>query len=144
MRDPLEEIHRWLLRKGLAKHADIILDVVRVEQPPGVLVKLRVLFRDGSFLDIYWDSRGRYSLHYERRHIDGRVYRHDNAPHEKHRHVKTWPRHYHKGSEENVVESNLPQDPIEAVDTFLHEIRRIIQETEQHEQQEKTARTERK
>ncbi len=131
MGDPLEEIHRWLTREGLVKHHDIIVDVVRVEQPPGVLVKIRVLFRDGSFLDIYWDSRGRYSLHYERRHIDGHVYRHDNAPHYRHRHVKTWPRHYHQGSEDNVVESNLPQDPVKAVDTFLNEIRRIIREAEQ-------------
>jgi len=84
-----------------------------------ILVKIRVIMVDGSFLDIYRSPSGRYSLHYERRHIDGRVYRHDNAPHPKHRHVKTFPKHYHNGSEEHVVESQLPNEPLRAVEEFL-------------------------
>ncbi len=89
-RDPLEEIHRWLVERGLAKYNDIIFDVLRVEHTPSVLVKLCVFMRGDSFLDIYWDTRNRYSLHYERRHIDGRVYRHENAHMRSTKHVKTW------------------------------------------------------
>ncbi len=113
MRDhPLEEIYRWLLRDGVKRFSDIIDEVVRVEPLPGLLVKIRVVMVDGSFLDIYWSPSGRYSLHYERRHIDGRVYRHDNAPHQRHRHVQTFAKHYHNGSEDHVVESYLPDEPV--------------------------------
>jgi len=105
---------------------DIVSEVVRYEVPPGVLVKIRIVMVDGSFLDIYWSPRGRYSLHYERRHIDGRVYRHDNAPHSRHNRVRTFPKHYHNGSEDNVVESYLPDEPIKAVEEFLKTIREIV------------------
>ena len=125
-REPLREIYDWLVRAGAVEFGDIVEDVVPVEPVPGLMVKVRVLFTDGSFLDIYWSPSGRYSLHYERRHIDGTLYRHDNAPHEKHRHIKTFPRHYHEGSEDNVRESHLPSDPVEAVREFLKTIRLLL------------------
>jgi len=60
-----------------------------------------------------------YGLHYERRHIDGTVYRHNNAPHKKHQHVKTFPKHFRRVGEDRVEESYLPEDPIEAIEYFL-------------------------
>ncbi len=51
-------------------------------------------------------------MHYERRHLDGTIYRHNNAPH--HRQVKTFPKHYHKGREDFVVESYLPDEAFKA------------------------------
>ena len=74
---------------------------------------------DSGFLDIYWSPSGRYSLHYERRHIDGTVYRHDNASHKKHQHVKTFPKHFRRVGEDRVEGSYLPEDPIEAIEYFL-------------------------
>ncbi len=123
---PIREIYRWLIGEGARKFNDIISDVVQYEVPPGVLVKVRVIMVDGSFLDIYWSATGKYSLHYERRHINGRFYRHDNAPHTKHSHVRTFPKHYHNGSEDNVIESHLPDEPIKAVEEFLKAIREIM------------------
>ncbi|MGH8055623.1 MAG: toxin-antitoxin system TumE family protein, partial [Candidatus Entotheonellia bacterium] len=35
-----------------------------------------------------------YSFHWERRAIDGRIYRHDNAPHKRWQSVATFPRLY--------------------------------------------------
>ena len=125
-REPLREIYDWLVEQGAVEFGDIVEDVVPVEPVPGLMVKVRVVFVDGSFLDIYWSPGGRYSLHYERRHIDGTLYRHDNAPHEKHRHIKTFPRHYHEGSEDNVTESHLPSDPVDAVREFLNTIRILV------------------
>lgn len=87
---------------------DIIEDVVGIG-PAGVLVKVSVVMVDGSFLDVYWSDTGRYSLHYERRHLDG-----------------SFPKHYHHGSEGNVTESYLPDEPMEAVKAFLEEIRALI------------------
>ncbi len=121
----LEGIYRWLVREGLRRFGGIIEDIVRIERA-GVLVKVRVIMVDGSFLDIYWSDTGRYSLHYERRHLDGSVYRHDNAPHPRHRGIATFPKHYHHGSEGNVTESYLPDEPVEAVKTFLEEIGALI------------------
>ena len=123
---PLEKIYSWLIREGIRKFHGIIDEVVRIELMPGVLVKVRVIMVDGSFLDIYWSSTGRYSLHYERRHIDERIYRHDNAPHRRHERISTFPKHYHNGSEDNVVESYLPDEPVRAVEKFLETIQDIV------------------
>lgn len=48
---------------------------------PGIN-ELRVILMDGSFVDVWLSLRlhNRYSLHWERRAIDGMIYRHDNAP----------------------------------------------------------------
>ena len=124
--DILEAIYDYLTTTALKKYGDIIREVTKVELASGVIVKVRVVFVDSSFLDVYWSSSGRYSLHYERRHIDGTVYRHDNAPHEKHRHIKTFPKHFHRGSEDRVEESYLPEDPIKAVEHFLRFILDLI------------------
>ena len=120
----IERIYRWLLEEGLEEFSDIIDDLELIKMPSGAPVKIRVMMVDGSFLEIYWSESGKYSLHYDRRHLDGTIYRHDNAPH--HKHVKTFPKHYHKGKEDLVVESYLPDDPVEAVRSFLKEIREII------------------
>jgi len=120
----IERIYRWLLEEGLKEFSDIIDDLELIRTSSGVPVKVRVMMIDNSFLEIYWSESGKYSLHYERRHIDGTIYRHDNAPH--HKQIKTFPKHYHKGREDFVVESYLPDEPIEAVRAFLKEIREII------------------
>jgi len=124
--DVLETIYNYLITIASKRYRDIIREVVKVELASGVVEKIRVIFVDNSFLDIYWGSSGRYSLHYERRHINGTLYRHDNAPHEKHRHIRTFPKHFHKGSEDNVEESHLPEDPIKAVEHFLRFILNLM------------------
>jgi len=45
--------------------------------------ELRVMLTDSSFMDIWFSLKlqDRYSFHWERRAIDGTIYRHDNAPH---------------------------------------------------------------
>ena len=124
--DVLETIYNYLITIASKRYRDIIREVVKVELASGVVEKIRVIFVDNSFLDIYWSSSGRYSLHYERRHINGTLYRHDNAPHEKHRHIRTFPKHFHKGNEDNVEESHLPEDPIKAVKHFLRFILNLM------------------
>jgi len=124
--DVLETIYNYLITIASKRYRDIIREVVKVELASGVVEKIRVIFVDNSFLDIYWSSSGRYSLHYERRHINGTLYRHDNAPHEKHRHIRTFPKHFHKGNEDNVEESHLPEDPIKAVEHFLRFILNLM------------------
>ncbi len=57
---------------------DIVVDVILTD-----LNELRIILIDGSFIDVWFSLKlkGRYSSHWERKFIDGSVYRHDNAPH---------------------------------------------------------------
>jgi len=83
--------------------------------------ELRILLVDGSFIDVCDSLKlsGRYSYHWERRPLDGTIYRHDNAPHRRWRDVSTFPRHYHDGDESTVVESHLSETPEAAIREFL-------------------------
>ena len=71
--DVLETIYGYLMTVASKKYRDSIREVAKVELASGVVEKVRVVFVDSSFLDIYWSLSGRYSLHYERKHIDGTV-----------------------------------------------------------------------
>jgi len=83
--------------------------------------ELRIILNDGSFVDVWFSLklRDRYSYHWERRAIDGRIYRHNNAPHKRWQSVATFPRHFHDGSEDHVVESYLSEEPEQALRQFL-------------------------
>ena len=90
--------------------------------------EIKIFLIDGSFIDIWFSLKlkGRYSYHWERRHIDGTIYRHDNAPHKKWHEVKTFPKHFHKGSENLVVESNINSDIRDALRKFLEFARKKL------------------
>ena len=87
--------------------------------------ELRVILTDGSFVDIWFSLKlaSRYSYHWERRAVDGTIYRHDNAPHRRWQSVATFPKHFHNASETNVVESHLSEVPEEALREFLSFVR---------------------
>ncbi len=87
--------------------------------------EIRVFLIDSSLLDIWFSLKlvGRYSYHWERRFIDNSIYRHDNAPHRNWEKVKTFPKHFHNGLEEDVIESYISDDPEEANRDFLNFIR---------------------
>lgn len=103
--------------------ADIVVEALVLD-----VNELRVLLTDGSFVDVWFSLKlaGRYSYHWERRAVDGMVYRHDNAPHKRWQSVATFPRHFHGGSETNVVESYLSESPEEAMREFLTFVRERI------------------
>ncbi|MCL0070055.1 DUF6516 family protein [Dehalococcoidia bacterium] len=73
--------------------------------------KLRVLLSDGSFIDFWWsrEIRFRYAHHWERGHVDGTIYRHDNMPHKKWEAIRTFPKHFHSGSKGEVVQSQISE-----------------------------------
>jgi len=66
--------------------ADIVEDAYSPD-----LNQLRIILADGSFVDLWFSLKleGRYSYHWERKALDGRIYRHDNAPHKRWQGVKT-------------------------------------------------------
>jgi len=83
--------------------------------------ELRIILIDGSFVDVWFSLKlvGRYSYHWERKAIDGTIFRHDNAPHRRWQIVATFPHHFHNGSETDVIESHLSRAPADALREFL-------------------------
>lgn len=110
---------------GLREIAEVeFADIVEGAMIPSIN-ELRIIINDGNFLDVWYSLKlvDRYSYHWERRAIDGTIYRHDNAPHRRWQSVKSFPRHFHDGCETNVVESQISSNPQEAIREFLAFIR---------------------
>ena len=66
--------------------------------------KVRLVFIDGSFMDIRYPVDSKYSFHWQR---DNEMIRIDTAPH--HRQLSTYPRHMHIGKEDDVVEDTVTE-----------------------------------
>lgn len=99
------------------------------------LNEFRILLTDNSFVDVWYSLKleNRFSYHWERRHIDGTIYRHDNAPHKKWKYLSTFPKHFHNGNEETVNESHLEEEPQAGLRNFLSFISLKIMETKKNE-----------
>lgn len=99
------------------------------------LNEFRILLTDNSFVDVWYSLKleNRFSYHWERRHIDGTIYRHDNAPHKKWKYLSTFPKHFHNGKEETVNESHLEEEPQAGLRNFLSFISLKIMETKKNE-----------
>ena len=93
--------------------------------------KLRLHIVDGSYLDVWFSVKikGRFAYHWERREIDGSVYRYDNRPHEKLKHMKSFPKHFHDGSDAEIREGEFGEDPKEILRAFLQLVRAKIRVT---------------
>jgi len=115
MYETLEQIAR-------SEFGDLVSDVRRGGRRAGIILKIRLLIRDGTFVDVWLapDST-RYSYHWEQRARRGLIHRHDNAP--DHPDIATFPRHFHDGSEAGVRESHLPDEPRDALRFFLQFVR---------------------
>ena len=68
-------------RLARERFGDIVAETRILYLASAVPLKLWLEIVDGSVVDSYLSVTGRYSYHWERRLIDGSVYRHDNAPH---------------------------------------------------------------
>ena len=102
---------------------DIIEDVIVAD-----INELRVILIDGSFIDVWFSLKlkGRYSYHWERKFIDGCIYRHDNAPHKMWESIRTFPKHFHNGDEDKVKESYISEKPEQAIRDFLDFVRQKL------------------
>jgi hypothetical protein len=83
--------------------------------------KLRLVLSDSSYVDVWLSRklRGRLGLHWERRHIDGCIYRYDNFPNTNWQSVSTYPYHFHDGSQDNVVVSPFSQEILQGFREFM-------------------------
>ncbi|MGQ9570293.1 MAG: toxin-antitoxin system TumE family protein [Thermodesulfovibrionales bacterium] len=116
------KIYSYLKEIALSDFADIVEGTVVIEG------KLRILLKDESFVDVWLSvkKKGVYAYHWERKNIDGTIYRYNNLPDKEAKKLQTYPKHFHNKTEENVVESDLSNNPEEAIRVVLEFARRII------------------
>jgi hypothetical protein len=89
--------------------------------------KLRIYFIDHSFLDVWLSVDGDYSYHWEHRAQRGMIHRGDNAP--DHPELRTFPKHFHDGSERDVEESELDDDYEQAIRAILRFVKSNLAES---------------
>ena len=110
----------------LQEFADIIVSTSIISSATGRARKLRLNLFDETYIDI-WLSGGReYSFHWERTAVGGKLFRHDNAPHDKWKKIKTFPKHFHNGSNNRVIESYINSNPFKGVKEFLAFARKLL------------------
>ena len=125
----ISKIYEKQRARAMATFADIISDARVLRLDSGEPLKLRLEIIEGSILDIFYSVTGKYSYHWERTLIDGSIYRHDNAPHRRWQGIKTFPKHFHHGSEDTGEESYLSDDPCAALEEFLAFVRGKLAES---------------
>jgi hypothetical protein len=108
----LEELFEQIVEVVLGEFSDIVVDVQLRFTSSGSIERLRIFLKDESFADVWLSSSGKYSYHWEHRHISGLIHRHDNAPHSRWEKIKTFPKHFHDGSEDKVKESTISDNPV--------------------------------
>jgi hypothetical protein len=114
-------------RIALTEFADVVTGTRHISRRADTILKLRLLIRDGTFVDVWLSPMGaHYAYHWEQRAQRGCLHRHDNAP--DHPHIATHPKHFHNGDEANVEESFIPDAPTAAIRYFLSFVRRQLAE----------------
>lgn len=76
--------------------------------------KLRIYLKDKTFVDFSYTAKlktQRFSIHWERTHVDELIYRLDNTPDRKWRKVVTFPIHFHNKTYNQVVTAPFSIDP---------------------------------
>jgi len=115
--------YKKLSKIAMSEFNDIVVEAKVIFMSSGEPIKLRLFVIDHTVLDIWLSIKGGYSYHWERKPVTDEIYRHNNAPHKKWRNIKSFPKHFHKGSEENVQESKLSNKHETAIREFLKFIR---------------------
>lgn len=125
----ISRIYEKLQHIALEEFNEIVVQTEIQRLPTGDPRKLRLFLLDDSFIDIFISVTGRYSYHWSRINAEnGAIYRHDNAPHKVWRSVATYPKHFHNGSEKNVIESAINDQPTDAVREFCRFVSQKLQE----------------
>jgi len=126
----LEDQFNCIVEVVRSDFSDIAVDVQLRFTTSGAVERLRIFLLDESFVDVWLSRSGKYSYHWEQRHVRGLIHRHDNAPHDKWKEIKTFPKHFHDGSEDNVKESNIADDPPSAINYFLTFVRDFLKKNQ--------------
>lgn len=109
-----------------SKYKEIVTSSIILGKRSVGSAKLRIFFKDQTYLDIWLAQSGKYSYHWEQRAQQGIIYRHDNAP--DFPHIKTYPKHLHDGDEKNVKPSFIDNDPATAICQILDIIKQNLKQ----------------
>lgn len=120
------ELYRQLKEIAERDFSEIVEDSEIIFSHTGRARKLRLRLIDTTYIDIWCSPECEYSFHWEQTDVRNTIYRHDNAPHLRWSHVKTFPKHCHDGYQESVIESHLPDKPHEAIKGFLSIVRKRL------------------
>jgi len=117
-----DKTYRSLAYIAVSEFSDIVRGTSIIEG------KLRILVSDGSYIDVWLSEKkpGIYAYHWERRGIDGTIYRHNNLPDKEARKLRTFPKHFHNEKEQRVEESYISDLPEEALRFFLNFARKRV------------------
>lgn len=126
----MEELFNRIVELVLTEFSDIVADAQLRFTYSGAVEKLRIFLKDESFIDVWLSPSEKYSYHWEHRHVRGLIHRHDNAPHSMWKGIKTFPKHFHDGSEDNVKGSTIPDAPVSAINYFLCYVRDFIKKNQ--------------
>jgi len=118
------ELYRQLKDIADREFYEIVEDSEIILSYTGRARKLRLRLIDNTFIDIWASLDGEYAFHWEQTETRNEIYRHDNAPHQKWSYVKTFPKHCHDRTQDNVVESNLSEKIDDALREFLSIVRK--------------------
>ena len=116
--------YQSLANLALTEFGDIVTSSQLIGGTPADPNKLRIIFRDESFLDIWLSEDSDYAYHWEHRRQSGKIYRWDNAPH--HPEASTFPKHFHEGNEATMTGSDLSSDSQSALRDILGFIQRHL------------------
>lgn len=84
--------------------------------------KLRIYLTNKSFIDFFYTttaSRPRFSIHWERNHIDSLIYRLDNTPDRKWAKVSTYPVHFHSKQYDKVKSSPFEMSKTDSLEILF-------------------------
>lgn len=111
-------MYSTLAQIALAEFGDVVKGSREIGRRAAVPLKLRLTIRDDTIVDVWLSpDKTKYAFHWEQRAKRGVFHRHDNAP--DHPHISTHPKHFHNGSDANIEESGIPDDPADALRYFL-------------------------
>lgn len=94
-------MHRLII---IAQCAEEHFSDILSEAPIIFSDKVRLVFVDGSYMDIRYPVDSKYSFHWQ---LEFEIIRIDTAPH--HRQLSTFPRHMHIGKEDDVIEDSVTE-----------------------------------
>lgn len=126
---PISATYERLQQIAQAEFGELVVQAEIQRLLTGDPRKLRLTLVDNSLIDIFVSVQGRYSYHWDRTNrLPDVIYRHDNAPHKAWGALATYPKHFHNGSEENVTESHISDQPPTALREFCHFVWQILRD----------------
>jgi len=93
--------------------------------------KLRIYLKDKTFIDFFYTSKlkiQRFSIHWEKTHIDKSIFRLDNTPDKKWGKVATFPIHFHNRAYNHVEAAPFAIDQKASLESVFRGFLSFVQE----------------